>query len=341
MNQPEEALSAGLEDRQEEQGNQETQETQEEKSEWTDGPFTYRRISTSSGDHTFKFLVLDSPDKWRAADDFPHVIYEMPLLGSQKRLGFKVYPVSAEKWMEIETKYRLPMGDNVDDTEMQKAFLRKQIAILEAAARSSIPGENLDEKFAFLQKRNGGEVDALFAYIRNHVCDIDTDSEGPLLSRYNLLSSGNEGELIDINGFEDWSVAEDTTYFFRWQRNFEDFIIEVPLRSISRECNERIEEATKEPEPPKTFARDPVTKKFDHTRQVGNYNDPSFLMKMRKLQQKRTAMYLSEALPFDVPGSNIDEKYEWIAKRIIGDVLRLKKFVEGDVVGYASRYFFT
>ena len=304
-----------------------------------------RRISDSFGTEVpYKFLVLDSTDKWPVAGNFSSH-YDMPVLGSNSSIRFNLTGISLKEWESIEADNVIPaqqegQDDKEYESERDSVVLKKEVAIFEKAIGQSIPGKKAEEKIDWLKQRNPGEIEALFRYIQNDLCNM---RNGSMIDSYNLAlehGKANEKEIRDFSNFEDWQTATTSQYTFRMQRPYEDYIIEVPLRGLSQELKKDIDAQTKDPEPPKMPHRDPKTNRFDPMDMRPNFSDPAWLRSSRAVNQKRTAMYMDACLMFDIPGSNWQEKYNWLADRLTGDVINIKNFIENDLVGFRSRYDF-
>lgn len=316
--------------------------------------FTKRTFRTETEAAEFDVLVVDRHDLWVAARDLS-TTYNMPIVGSQKTRSFPLQGVSLRDWEHIEAIHTIPeLKEDESDPEANSkirieherkkaaAILRKQCAVFEKSTGKSIPGDTIDEKVNFLSQRNPGEIEALWNYIYLSMCSM---TDGGLMQSYNTLAAKSErdnSEILSFGSFEDWTTACETQYIFRMQRPFEKYIIEFPLRAISEEQKQAIEAETREPEAPRVPKRDPRTKRFDPTQLVPNLQDPAWLQSMRAINQKRTAMFFSACLTFNIPGDNWQDKYAWISEKLVGDVIRVKRFIEHEIVNIGSRYdFFT
>jgi hypothetical protein len=295
----------------------------------------------------FPFLVIDSPEKWAEATQVK-AIYQMPIIGSGKSIAFPMIGPSLEKWESIEAKFVVPEwqdeGDPTDDflNNRKKILAERRIAILECCLNKQFPGETAEQKIAYLNDRCPGEVEALIQFIENSLCNWSDGPQSTLLTEYSQVAQrAMGGAVIEFNSFDDWKKANEAEYFFRMQRPTDAYIIEIPLKGLSRDQKEHIQTETKESVPPlrPVFGHD---RRPDKTKTVPNYQDPAWLKRTRTLMQKRTVMYFDACMPFTIPGNNVQEKYQWIAQRLVGDITKVKDFIETEFMSFGSRYsFFT
>jgi hypothetical protein len=296
----------------------------------------------------FRVKRIRSAEDWPEADFFK-AEYRMPIVGSGRFMTFPLRGVSLNQWEEIEQEHTVPTWDKDgkpdEDFERHKRQIvaEKMAHVFEQALANGIkfPGETWSEKAAAIFKLNPGETEALYFYIQHSLCNFQ---DGPLLERYQLSSATNKFQHpdIELNSFADWEAATKSAYVFRMHRAIEDHIIEFPLKNISTEDRLAIDRETQEPDPPRKPKRDPSTKRMIAGETVPDYDDVHWKQRMRAVNQKRIAMYFNACLTFTIPGGNLMEQYNWIARRLMGDVIRLKTFIEQDLCGYESRYnFFT
>lgn len=308
----------------------------------------HRRLKMKNGnDQTFDFLVVDTAEKWQPANEF-YSMYDMPLVGTSKKIRFHLQGISLAAWEEMEQDHKLPEweSDGTPDVEFEQR--REQILsekfshVFELALGKKLPGESYAEKATYLRQLNPGEVQALFLFVQNTACNY---RNGELIDTYMravLSRMDAESDLVEFSGFEEWKVATEACYVFRMHRPFEDYLIEFPLKNISSEDRSRIEAECRDPEPPRKPKRDSKTKRIIAGETEPDFMDDHWLKKCRAVNQKKLVMYLDACLPFQLPGENQLKQYEWVSQRLMGDVVRLKEFIEQELCGYASRYsFFT
>jgi hypothetical protein len=314
----------------------------------TDDKFVRRKLATKDKtEYEFKFLVIDSAEKWEIASTI-FSDYDMPLLGKGQVLRFTLKGVSLADWERVEIEHRIPKWDDNQGVEtedhkqlVELALSCKRAQVIEVSSGKKIPGEDYAAKSKALQSLNPGEVLALYYHIQNIVCSMDN---GNLFGQYQRVaaeaSANFKDRVVTFDSFDVWQKATETPYIFRMQRPTEDYILEFPLKNISAEAKLAIDSETREPEAPKVPARDPQSRKFIPNQLVPDYNDVGWLSRVRAIHQKRTVMFFSACLPFDIPGQNEKEKYEWLSQRLVGDVVRLRNFIEEELCEYHSRYNF-
>lgn len=295
----------------------------------------------------FSFLVIDRPEKWPEAESFKSQ-YHMPILGHDRRLTFDLHGVSLKDWEEVEEAHPLPEwngdGDPTDEYKQQlnQATLEKQALIFEKATGVLVPGTTAAEKAAQINKFNPGETQALYLFIRNHACNY---TDGSLLDRYSTFCARRESSAIEnvkFTTYQDWEAATNAPYIYRMHRPCDEYIVEFPLKSPTAEQRLTIDQETREPEPPKKPKRDPQTRRLIQGQYEPDRDDEHWKKKVRAVNQKRLIMYLNTCLTFTVPGGNLMEQYDWVSRRLMGDVVKLSRFIEQDLCGYQTRYdFFT
>lgn len=307
-----------------------------------------RRLKMKDGsEQAFDFLIIDSPDKWQPASEF-HSVYDMPIIGTPKKIRFHLQGVSLEEWESIELDHKVPEWDgeglpNDEFNQRREQILNEKFAhVFEKALGKQLTGDTYAEKANRLKELNPGEVQALYLFTQNTACNY---RDGHLLQSYMQAVANREdadSDIMEFSGFEEWKIATEAAYIFRMHRPFEDHMIEFPLKNITSEARSRIENECRDPDPPKKPKRDPKTKRLIPTETESDFQDENWLRKCRAVNQKKLVMYLDACLSFQIPGENQLKQYEWVSKRLMGDVVRLKDFIEQELCGYASRYnFFT
>jgi len=303
---------------------------------------TRRLISTTNSQtREFDIMVIDSADKWDEATSF-HSEYTMPILGSNKKLRFKLQGISYADWAKIEAANQIPdwTGEGEPSAEFTHQLdyiaMCKNVAFFELSTGKKIPGNTPKDKVDFLSERNPGEINALFTFLTDKACAL---KDGLLLADYEAFSrQAILPEVVEIEDFNSWSKASDSQYFFRMQRPFQDYILEFPIKGIDKDVRKRIDDETKFPSPPQTLARRPGGKGFDPSQIVYDNKDPSYIKSCNAIEQKRTLLFMEQCLLFPIPGSTTKEKYDWLSKRLVGDVFRLRSFIQNDLLSYRNRY---
>lgn len=307
-----------------------------------------RKIQTKTGVKEFKIVKIERAEDWPTADKF-EMDYLMSQPGNKTKMKIPMKGISLAAWEKIETDNIIPQVENdaPDDVKEDIASMaldaenKKTVSLFEEVIGRKVPGESFTEKIAFLNQRNSGEIDAIKFFIKTRAGAI---TDGSLIGEYlSAIDSDVKQEVIQFTGFDDWKAATESKHTFRTHRPFEDYIVEFPVRGISQEKKNEITERTKEPKPPMVPGRskdDP--RKFDRNRMVPNRTDPSFLQQVRAANQLRVVLYFNECLMFTIPGGNEMEQYNWIASHLIGDVVKLRSFIEDEIANYQGYYdFFT
>lgn len=292
----------------------------------------------------FKVLSINSSELWLPAIEHSSE-YDLKVRNSSNVKRFTLKGVCFSELENSEAEFQLPESaedeDDTADYNKQKAITlqKRKVKLLEHSSGFIIPGNSLDDKVRWLELRAQGEVDTLFNYVSDVMGNF---YDNPILSEFTSLALRQATNIISVSDFSQWEEAANTETVFRMARPFEKYIIEFPLKSISTKDKQEIDEQTKEPIPPKLPRRDKETGRIDPTRLEPNYRDPHYKERLRVINQKRFAMVIQAALMFDIPGGNWEQKYQWISQRIVGDVIRLRNFIDEEILGYKSRYdFFT
>lgn len=310
--------------------------------------FDDRKMTSKDGmEYDFKVLVVDSPDKWKAASELKHD-FSMPLPGSQTSIKFPMQGISYSQWEDTERNTLLPEAEINEETnkpivtaeftnERERMISLRRLRLLEISVGCSIPGATDDDKIDWLQERSNGDIEALHTVINSVVGGMN---DGPILTRYQTVSrSSSEGNVIAFKSFDDWTVASESSCYFRVQHYMEDFITEFPLRNIPKKLKMEIDEQTKDPEPPKIMKRDSAGK-LDFKSFEFNFRDPHYIKKSIAVQHKRMVMLCEATLMFELPGSSMQDKWNWLSSRLFGDVHRLETFISDSILGVGSRFNF-
>lgn len=292
------------------------------------------------GERPFKVLVIDSPEKWLPSETVV-ATYDMPILGTNRFKRFKFTGISLAAWDDLESAHVIPIwqGDGLPNEafniEKEKVSREKMVHVLEVSLGEKIPGSTWAEKATWLEKMNMGEFQALYMAAQYEGCNL---SDGNLLGDYITLSSMNR-QVEEFTGFGKMDDASKSQYFFRQQRPGDNYIIEFPLRGISAKQREEIDNECKEPEPPKIPKRDHARGgALDFKNMIPNLQDKQWLDRCRVVGRRRTMMYFNACLPFAIPGTTIQEQFDWLGGKVVGDIVKLKRFMTEEITSYASRY---
>lgn len=326
---------------------QETQETKEKsvKSVKSSKTFRVEIIKMEGGaERKFKIFDIKSPEDWVEASE---ISSEFELKSAQGQLIFPLNGISLEKWEEIEDVNQIPewKKEGLEPSEefiaeRNQAVLYKNVALIEAATGMELPGGSPQGKVDFLSRRCPGEMDKLINHINNVLtCLVD----GRLVDEYMLAvaSSPIKRAATYISSFEDWLEASETKTIFRMQRTFDDYIIEIKLKGLNSEDKARVEAETKMPNVPMRPKRLPGGG-IDPSQTEPFYEEPNYKRQVKGAMQRRAALYFDHCLPFKIPGDRVEDRYAWISRRLVGDVVKLRLFIEKQLADYGSEFdFFT
>lgn len=310
-----------------------------------------RRVETKNTCNDYDFLVLDTPEKWLDAKDFKGRyeldfggrIINVPLMGISYidwELQEEMYPFPdkpTDKDGEKPTKEDLEAHEVLVETIHQQ----RKVYMFQNVTGKAIPGQEMAEKVNWLNSRGYDAVESFQNYLELFMTGL---ADGEILAAYDNESAQaiTKPQAVDFTSFEDWDTAADTHAMFRFCRKFDDFIVEIPLRRVPHELKEKIDRETQVPDPPQKPGRNPLTKKFDPAFFKPDTKDSRWLQTCASMRHKKIIMVLEATLPFQIPGSDIKEKYNWVNKKLMGDVYKIQQFVFNELLGYRRQLdFFT
>lgn len=284
---------------------------------------------TFKDERSYKVLVIDSPEKWKNADEFKFdkVVKkgECDVLVIIKCISYATNEFANEN-------YQIPEEDDknkgLDDTIETIKAIRKAL-FFEAALGVTLKGSNFEEKANSIMKLPAVYIDRLFEIINRDACGL---AEGNLPEYYkkSAMSGESVAKKISNEDLFDFSNEEEAVMFCRIQRPFEKHIIEFPLRQISAEDRNRIERDNPIPDPPSRPGEG-----FDTTNPVPFPEEPAYKARIARIKIKKTIQYIEACLIFDIPGDTSKEKYEWISRKVCGDVYKLQLFIQNEIIDYS------
>lgn len=305
------------------------------------GRFETRQFSVKAGQGEFDVLVIDSPEKWDLAEKLKADY--MLSISDDSDMKFRLSGISLAEWERVEEANYIPEErQNATDEAKEeirqlseKAVLSKKVAFFEMSTGMKIPGETPDQKNDFLSERCCGHLETLYSFITTSMVNL---IDGNMMRDYIQASFEDvtTRRVIEFTGFDSWQKASEITVVLRMQRPFDDYITEVPLRGVSEKRRAEINEATPTPKPPMLPARKKGGKGFDPNTLEPNFNDPTWRAASRACSQKKVAMMFESCLQFEIPGTNLKEKYDWIATHLVGDVVRIKNYIESNILSASS-----
>lgn len=307
--------------------------------------FEKRIITTEENgrvtEREFSIHVIKSADDFKLAAEYPQTFYSMKLLGRNQVMRIPLRGVSFGEWEVIDSQYHIPeVSEDADEKEKQKQKDEKSrltklryVKVFELSTGKSITGETEEEKAEWLSDNFGvGELEALFTCILEKSSNIH---EGNLLIEYENSSRQSTPVVSEFTGFDDWVATSKIGSIFRMQRPFEDFIVEIPLKQITDRQKKSIDEQTKVPLPP---SRPKIDKKTGM--QVGaiyDYNNPTFKAQSKLSNRKNIILLFETCLNFSLPGDTQEKKFKWVSDLLLGDVIKIRNFIENEVFGYRSK----
>lgn len=301
-----------------------------------------RDIQMENGERQFHVQMIREPEDWPEAHDFV-IQYDMPMPGTMQSMRFPLRGISLKRYEMIEDHYPIP--PQIDPTQpidlmavqaRAKALNAKYMALIEEAVGKLIPGTTPEDKMLWFSARGVGDIESLVNHIYN---TVGGNKQSPASDMYRQAISSGKQSVIEFNDFADWKTATETNYVFHMVRPFQDTIMEISLKGISAQAKEIIEEETREKPAPLAAAPLPGGG-FDGRNLIPDYQNPHWKKSQRACMQKRTVLYLDQCLPFKLPGSTHMEKYDWLSRRLMGDVINLRNFMDRELLSYRERFDF-
>lgn len=302
------------------------------------------------GQSRFDVLVIDKPEKWLPAKEHSEKL-DIKTPGTERIKRFNLNAISYHEWENIEDSNPLPElkqdeygNDNTSDPQFLEAHNRvheaRNILFIEASIGEKITGTTTEEKTAWLNKRSSGEFQRIVSFVKRTMGAL---TDGVTLDQYNAVvmsdvSVGDTAAVKEVKSLTDWEEVDDSYGCFRISRPFENYIVEFPVKAISSEVKSEIEKACTPPIPPKGPYVDPITGKIDPRRVMPNVKDPHYLQKVNQMHSKKLLMLVQAALIFEIPGNTHEEKIRWLTDRIVGDVVKLRRFIDEELLGYKQQF---
>ena len=312
-----------------------------------------REIEADGQKTQFNFLVIDKPEKWAPASE-SITTFKFQQAGSSRAVNIPLRGISWMEWEEIEMKFPLPEPEEdtnpnqITNKDKDKEFNRltdlatnkRRASLFELSTGKSLPGETIDEKVASLKKMVAGSAASLFAFIMDESSNL-REFDGTLLRMYkDGIKNNSKITEVEFTGFSDFFATASIGSFFQMQRPSDEFIVEFPLKNISDEEKQKIEESVTDPVPQSRPGKNPITGKPDPNFPIFATQEPRYREAMRAAARQRLVMKLEAVLPFKIPGANFEERYKWVGARLLGDVFKLSEFITKEVMNYGGRISF-
>lgn len=308
------------------------------------------RVFDASGSEVkFDVLVVDKAEKWITAEEIKST-HDLVLPGG-KVVKIPTRCLSWGEYEDIENRYQIPPvpasdpGSNIVNIELNKArqkqidevVQKRRVEIFELSTGKSIPGKDISEKAAWLDNLGTGNADSLFNYITEICCGMSDDIPEALRLYNEHSNSKSFSEATELQSFEDLISAANINTSFRIQRPTEKNITEFVFKHISDGKKKEIEDAVPDPVPPSKPGKNPATGKPDASFPIYNWQDPTYQEALTGAGKVRTQMWMDAIFPFPIPGASVQERYQWIRKRPFGDVYKIRRFINEEIINYTGR----
>jgi len=311
----------------------------------------FQTIEIKDGDSVYpvKILNVNTATAWPKASEIERIM-DINTFDSGKKVRLKMRGISLSQWTAVEEKNPILDHDEQIDskkTELyeqleKEAIALKRMELFEIATGKKIPGATKQEKINWLESKPAADMDAIFIFIRLKLCNFRPEfgsADEEMLDAYERYLQGNS-EIVEPDSADDIFSALSSDFCFRFQRPGDDYITQFKMRHISSQDFREIELETKTPEAPIVPFRDALTGSLVPGKTSRNTKDPAYLAKLAAVAKLKTLRILQKCLMFEIPGTSDQERIAWIGERLIGDVLRIKRYIEEEVMGVASRYNF-
>lgn len=279
-------------------------------------------------DEEAKIVTVSSQEAWPRADCM-HFVVNVQYGG--KPVAFKMRGVSNAEWDFIQDKNKLPEAATPED-EKDPEFIAlhgmrsdaRRVSLFELVLNSKIPGKTEEEKVRWLRSQCTISIQNLFDTMQSVALGVETSD---LEAHYKMhLLESREG--VEFSGFETLETLP--TYSFIRGRLGQSYVSVFGLNAITEDVKITIEDANKLEAPPTRPGR-LIDGSLDYQNPEPWHNEPIYSMKAAKVKLAKTAAYMEHCIPFDIPDN------EWINSRQTGDVLRMKLFIQHELLDPTAR----
>lgn len=248
-----------------------------------------------------------------------------------KLTTFNIRGVSDSELSYIQGKNEVPEAKD-DNEERDPGFIElrdrrvdlRKVSLFELAIGEKIPGNTEGEKLKWLRGQCTISIQNLYDVIQDVSLGLGSnDNEGHY--RMHLLESPDAREFLSFAALE-----EDPTYSFIRGRQGQDYVNVFAMNAITEEVKLSIENSNKLDPPPMRPSKSPDGT-LDYKNAEPWFDEPMYKLRTDKAKKAKSAAYMSHCIPFNIPDD------DWIGKRMAGDVLRMKLFIQQELLDPSIR----
>lgn len=268
-------------------------------------------------------VTVSEPDAWPPASLMK---FKVKLTYGGKPTSFLMRGVSDSEWSYIQSANVLPDPrdkDEENDPEFLAVHNRnadlRRIALFELVLGEKVPGNTEAEKLRWLRSQCTVSVQSLFEMIQAVALGLEVGDAEPHYNMHRLESP----DECEFSGFA--NLATDPSYSFVRGRKGQDYVSVFAMNAITEDVKQRIE-ADNRIDPPPTRPGTNPDGSFDYANAQPWYDEPVYKARSERMKAEKTKAYINHCLPFAVPDD------DWIGARMTGDILRMKLFIQQELL---------
>lgn len=273
--------------------------------------------------HPVPIVTVSEPAAWPPASLMK---FKVKLIYGGKPTSFLLRGVSDAEWLYIQSTNVLPEPRDKEE-ESDPEFLAvhnrntdlRRIALFELVLGEKVPGSTIDKKVRWLHGQCTVSIQSLFDMIQAVSLGLEVGDAEPHYKMH-LVDSPSECEF---SGFA--NLATDPSYSFIRGRKGQDYISVFALNAITEEVKHRIE-ADNRMDPPPTRPGKNLDGSFDYANAQPWHDEPVYKARTERVKAAKTKAYVSHCLPFSLPDD------DWLGARMSGDILRMKLFIQQELL---------
>lgn len=273
-------------------------------------------------------VTVNKPEDWPEAKDVKSTVEIETLNGIME---FDIRALSYGEDEELEERLHRPTAPEENASVAEKAIYAEQLRDLWMARIVSIidmcwqplPGDNISDKIKWSAEnfRRNGELE----YLSNLILSL----------------SGMNGGQIEPNVAAPKVKADPANWAKQSQARTNYLIsragvtLAFPMVGLSQLKQNQIQAATRPPQPPERPKKHRLTGRVEGMEP--NLNDPGYKKACTMVAEQRKVLQLEAALPFELPGADLNEKYAWLRKRPAYEIISLLGHLYHNLTGYRTR----
>lgn len=291
-------------------------------------------------DNTFKVKKIESIEDWTDAEDISGK-FNMDINGLKITFNYK--GISHLIWNSMVSEFKIPTAEDVSEDMTDEefailvsdAYLPRKVVLFERGLSLKIPGETIDEKCKSLSRTPYAENERLLGEIKKYCLCFDNGSDVDKEIYRRTRNTSCKG--LEIKSYEDFFSATEriNPYFVIFKHEAEDFLYELELKPLTEERRVEIEKEFATPKAPVRPKRT-LSGGLDTTIRERFETEPNHMRRVAKIKSLKTAAYICECLPFEVPGETMEDKMKELYKKPAGDIVELSLYIMQNFVSYSD-----